>query len=146
MSKPEMSLGVRMSFGVLLCYLLFVSGMAHHVRKSLTPPMQDKFQKIEIQTAQYFDQHGAMPDDTTFLTPDLQALLTDPHSGVTWSGAAYGFKLDYGGVYPVNITPTHFLTLGLLRSQSGVTGRNITPENIRHNTPLFKAAGYFTKE
>ena len=108
--------------------------------------MQDEFRKIEIQTSRYFDQHRAMPDDITFLTPDLQALLTDPHSGITWSGSAHEFKLDYGGVYPVNITPAHFLTLGLLRSQYGATGRNITPENIRNNTPLFKAAGCFSRK
>lgn len=138
---PKLSYAVRVTMGFFLCYALFAAVIAPFVRKSLTPPHQAEFRQIEIQTLRYFDEHGAMPDDIRFLTPDLQALFADPESGFSWDMTSHEFRHDYRGVYPVNITASHYLTLGLLRGEAGATGRTITPENVRLNTPIFKAAG-----
>ena len=132
--------------GFLLAYAVIITLVAPALRRANRPPLDVEFKEIAAQTYRYFDAHGSMPSDLMYLPEHLRRLVGGPGSGIEWHAAELKFTYTYPKPYPMNPTVLGLLTFGRFSGSSPMElGASITEEMVRHNTPLYKAAGKLSK-
>lgn len=105
-----------------------------------TPPLKKQFDQIAALTYSYYDKHGKIPENPDYLPPSLNSLL-GPKSGILWNGADKGYSYTYSKLFPINISMLEIASFGLVKIGHNSSGKLITPDMIRDNTPIFKNAG-----
>lgn len=128
--------------GVTYFAALFIA--APVIRRDAKPPLADEWRTIEIETARFYSEHAEMPNSTEYLPESIRNLIGKDGTGITWDTTKQTYTYTYPRSYPLSIPMIRVFTLGLIAGHSPrVLGSSIGPEATRHNTPLYKAAGYF---
>ena len=109
---------------------------------SKTNASQDFLWPLNIGGFGRFDITQTMPTEIYYLPPKLKALVNDGSSGITWDATNQTFHYRYPKPYPMNVPFIRILTLGVIQGSSyQEVGAMITPDSVRHNSPIYKRAG-----
>lgn len=126
---------------LLVCYLILVVTIAPILRKRNTPPLGDSFDKMTTYLYAYYDKHGEIPKDLSFLPDNLEKLVNDGRSGIQWNADLRTLEYKYDQPYLFQPSPLYYCTFGLVGGGTRALGATTGPDSIRQNTPLYKSHG-----